>query len=836
MPKIFISIWILFCWCLSTFSQTKIIDLGESKWFFKAADDSVWHKAIVPGTVHTDLLRNQLIPDPFYADNEKNLQWIENKKWVYETRFLLSENDLKFGQIELIFEGLDTYSKVYVNNQLVLESNNMFRKWTVDVKKMSHSGENFLRVEFEPAVEKAKLEENKLVYKLPGNEYVFVRKAAYHFGWDWAPRLISCGIWKNVNLEFRNNFQVNNFQVIQQKLTENDAEIVLKIDYQNFSDQKVRIQAKLEENNQSKEFLLPKGDTSFLLKFNIAQPKLWWCNGLGKANLYHFEVLAFENEHIVFKKNQSFGLRTIELIQKPDSVGSSFYFSLNKKKVFAKGANFVPMHVFLSELKTQDYQKIIDKALDANFNMLRVWGGGIYENEIFYDLCDKNGIMVWQDFMFACAMYPGNEAFLNNVKQEIEEQVIRLRNHPSIVLWCGNNEIDEGWHNWGWQKQLNYSKTDSAKIYTDYQKLFHELIPNVLQAEDKSRPYHPSSPSTGWGRKESLLKGDVHYWGVWWGKQPFEMYKEKVGRFVSEYGFQGIPSPEHFFEFIPNNQMNFSSPAFKNHQKHPTGFETIQQYMERDFKIPTTTENYAYLSQLLQARGMEIAIEAHRKAKPYCMGSLYWQLNDCWPSVSWSSIDFYNNPKAVHYSVKKAFKTYLISVEKKSDYLNFFLISDDQNAQKGIFTREVFQLNGTLIYKDSVSVNIEADTVKLITRFSPKIYENWEKDSSQVLIRTKFKINNKIMAENDFYFCPPKSLTLQKPEVNWEQLNQNQIKISAEKYLAKNVWLQADDIFFSDNSFDLLPGESKIIDFKTNTDILPKKLEVKIKSMFDSLQ
>ncbi|MFN3940327.1 MAG: glycoside hydrolase family 2 protein, partial [Chitinophagales bacterium] len=301
---------------------------------------------------------------------------------------------------------------------------------------------------------------------------------------------------------------------------------------------------------------------------------------------------------------------------------------------------------------------------NANMNMLRIWGGGIYEKDVFYNLCDSLGILVWQDFMFACAMYPGDSAFLSNVKKEITYQVKRLRNHPSIALWCGNNEIDEAWHNWGWQSQYHYNTTEQKEIWSWYENVFHHLIPEVLSQTDTSRNYWPSSPSIGWGHKESLTSGDVHYWGVWWGNQSFEYYNQKVGRFMSEYGFQGMPSYRSFKNFTPLPELRYNSPTLKTHQKHPVGYETIFTYMQREYPVSDNLASSIYLSQLLQARGISIAMEAHRRNRPYCMGSLYWQMNDCWPVTSWSAIDYYGNRKALYYASKKTFAPLALSIVK----------------------------------------------------------------------------------------------------------------------------------------------------------------------------
>ena len=348
----------------------------------------------------------------------------------------------------------------------------------------------------------------------------------------------------------------------------------------------------------------------------LINPKLWNCRGLGKPFLYHAEIELSCRYKLLEKREIAFGVRDIKLVQQPDDKGSSFYFQVNNKPVFIKGANLIPQHSFLPEVKTADYDRIFDAVNENNMNMLRVWGGGAYETDSFYQRCDEQGILVWQDLMFAGGMYPGDTGFLKNVSDEISDQVARLRNHPSIALWCGNNEIEEGWNNWGWQKQYGYSAKDSAAIYANYKKLFLNNIPDQLNRLDAGRVYYPSSPAHGWGRKESLTSGDLHYWGVWWGLEPFEKYNDKVGRFVSEYGFQSFPAGESYSRFLSKESMNLNAAAFKNHQKHPTGFETISKYMEREYLVPSRFKDYAYVTQLLQASAMTTAIGAYRRNKP----------------------------------------------------------------------------------------------------------------------------------------------------------------------------------------------------------------------------
>jgi beta-mannosidase len=813
-----ITLFLIFI-CYSVSAQTSYRNLSIENWTFNKQNEAKKHKATIPGTVHTDLFQNELIPDPFFGTNEKQLQWIENENWEYETYFSLTKSELKNQNIDLEFEGLDTYATIYLNGKVVLEAENMFRKWIISAKSHLKMGTNHLKVVFHSAVQKGKEEAKKLSYTLPEKERVFVRKAQYQFGWDWGPRFVTVGIWKPAQLKFWNSAKIESVKYEQKVLNESVAD--LDFIFTIFAQKSGKYQIKLGQ--KPFPFVLKKGQNVVKVPITIQNPILWWSNGLGVPHQYVFRFSLEQNQQKIEDKQLKIGLRTIELIQEKDQVGTSFYFKLNGKPVFMKGANVVPPDNFLPRVSDSTYFSLVENAKKANMNMLRVWGGGVYFDDVFYEACDANGILVWQDFMFACSMYPGDEKFVKNVKQEVIDNVNRLQNHPSIAIWCGNNENDEGWHNWGWQKQFNYSKADSTQIWNDYKKVFHEMIPQTLDSllPKEKNIYWSSSPSKGWGRKESLTQGDVHYWGVWWGKEPFEMYEKKVGRFVSEYGFQGMPNLQTLQKVMNKEDLNFTSEAFKNHQKHPTGYETINEYMERDYVVPKDFEDYTYVSQLLQARGMKIAIEAHRRAKPYCMGTLYWQLNDCWPVTSWSSLDYYGNWKAFHYQAKRSFEELLLSVAEENDKYKVYLINDNLESFSGKLELELFSFDGKSLWKTSKEIKVEENSstnVHEILKEDLKLF-----DLQQTVL--KVKLNN---VQSQYFFVKPKDLKLSKPNIQIQYIDEFTIEISSD-VLAKNVFLFSEnEVFFEDNYFDLLPNEKRIIK-------LSKPVQnIKIKSLFDT--
>ncbi|HEY8388984.1 MAG TPA: hypothetical protein VIK74_10295, partial [Parasegetibacter sp.] len=544
-------------------AQVKSITIG-SNWQFREQDEARWYPAKVPGEVHLDLLRNKLIPDPFYRDNEKKLQWIEKENWQYQTRFSVPADMLAKKYVELVFDGLDTYADVYLNNELILQANNMFRQWKVDVKdKLKPSG-NHLFIHFWSAQNKAdSFAKADLPYVIPDNPRCYVRKAQYHFGWDWGPKFTTAGIWKPVRVEG------------------------------------------YDQLPEEKAFVPPV---------------------------------------------------KVELVQEPDEKGTSFYFKIDGKPVYMKGANYIPSDAFVTRMTKDEYRKVLMMAKDANMNMLRIWGGGIYEDDYFYELCDSLGIYVWQDFMFAGTMVPGDDDFFANVREEVKYQVKRLRDYKCIVLWCGNNECDEAFFKWGWHSSFRISKEDSLRLWNDYKRLFHDSIPAWLSELDTSRPYITTSPKLHWTVPESIVEGDSHYWGTWWGGEDFEVFETKTGRFISEYGMQAMPNYSSILAITEPQDRYLFSDVLQNHQRAGNGFKKLEGYL-KNYIIDSarinslSVEDYVYLTQCVQYYGFKNMILIHRSFEPYNMGTLLWQMNDCWPVASWSITDYYNRaPKAAWYA------------------------------------------------------------------------------------------------------------------------------------------------------------------------------------------
>lgn len=805
--------------CEETPNET--LSLNED-WQFSEVEKNNWQPAEVPGTVQSDLLRLGEIPDPFLKNNEDSVQWVSERNWQYKKQFSISEEILKRTKHFLKFEGLDTYAEVFLNDSLILSANNAFRSWEVDVSDALKPKNELLVIFKSPDSIEAE-EAKKLGYKLPESNRVFTRKPQYQYGWDWAPVIKTMGIRGDVSLRSYDTARMTDIFLETRSLQDTLAKIVVKIEVDILKEEKLtfKITNKTTGETFSGTLKTNLNKTEHETSFNIKNPKLWWTHNLGEPFLYDIQVELIHNGTILETHSKKLGIRSIELIAEKDSIGESFYFKLNGKPVYMKGANYVPQHMFEAKIDCEKYTKLIDDAVLANMNMLRVWGGGIYEDDYFYELCDEKGILIWQDFMFACAMYPGDAAFLENVKQEAIENIKRLRNHPSIALWCGNNENSEGWRRWGWQDD----KTEEQKqeIWENYYAVFNHILPRAADSLSPKISYWESSPKYGRGDKRYQFEGDAHDWWVWHDGYPFEHFSEEVPRFMSEFGFQSFPSVETIKYATGKDSISLKDPAFASHQKHSRGFQLIEDYMARDFPVPQNAEDYVYMSQLLQAYGITKGIYAQRRAKPYNMGTLYWQLNDCWPAVSWSSIDYLGNWKALHFQAKKAFENVLVSAEEKNDSLRIYVVNDTFETINDLLSLKLMDFDGNVIYeKQLISESAENSSEVL---FSLPL-ETLKFDKRFCALKINF-------GESEYlhYFVKPKELKLKKNKI------ENEIQIENKKtpegfsitlfskVLQKNVFLEADGKgTFEDNYFDLLPNEPKTILFSTESQTAPRIL------------
>lgn len=810
-------------------SKTKIsLDSG---WQFREAGKGDWRAATVPGCVHTDLLANKLIEDPFYRDDEPKLQWIGKTDWEYQTTFDVSPDVLKREHVELVFEGLDTYATVTLNGAQLLEADNMFRTWRVDAKPLLKPGANTLHILFRSPINEILPVMAKIGYQLPASNdqgektSPFTRKAPYQYGWDWGPRFVTSGVWRPVSLEAWDAARVESLRIIQNQLGKDSAQLTAEVEVVSTvaADASVVVENVTDKGASVRQPVkLAAGSNKVAVNFTIRKPRLWWPAGLGDHPLYDIRARLLVGGKDVDDASARIGLRTVELRQQPDADGKSFTFVVNGVPVFAKGANWIPADSFPTRITRERYRQLVESARDANMNMLRVWGGGIYESDDFYELCDEMGIMLWQEFMFACSMYPGDQAFLDNVRAEAVDNVKRLRNHPSIVIWCGNNEVETAWDHWGWKQNL------PASLWDDYKKIFHGVLPEVVAAYDPTRPYWPSSPSSNLeDDPDSQRMGDVHYWAVWHAAAPFTEYEKQHPRFMSEYGFQSFPSIETVNAYTIPSDHDIQSPVMLAHQKHPRGNQLIREYMLREYPEPKDFESFLYVSQVLQAEGIKVGAEHLRRIMPHNMGSLYWQLDDDWPVASWSSIDYYGRWKALQYYARRFYNDLLISPHAEGDRLEFYVVSDRTQPMPAELVVTLYDFDGHALSENRKTVEVAPLASKsyltltedeLLRGHDPKtVFLDCE------LFIGSAKLVEKLVSSNRVFFRPFKELSLPAPHVTTDAAKTHDgftVTLTTDKF-ARDVYLSAEglDGAFTDNYFDLIPGKGFRVEFRARRPI-----------------
>ncbi len=748
-----------FMGCQKAESQNVIEQSLNQGWTLTGDTLSIKMQVDVPSVVQQSLYENGVIPHPYLGTVENQLLWISDHVWDYALRFDVDEGLLEKEFVELVFEGLDTYADISLNGYELISTDNQFREWKVDVKRYLKEKDNLLEVHF-TGYDSVMTDLYEQVLPVLPEKYAVSRKAPYQHGWDWAPKYKNVGIWKPVKLMGWNEVRLEDAYAVTGIADSVHAMLTLHLDVENATDGEYEVIVSTGSTILANRSLsLSKGRHHKVFPVFIQDPQLWWPNEMGEQPLYDFEVVLKKDDRVLDTKKFKTGIRTFEMVDEPDSIGRAFYFKVNGVPMYAKGANYVPEEMIETWINVDNTLKLLKMAKDAHFNMLRVWGGGIYPSDDFFNICDSLGILVWQDFMYAGSMYPFDETFLENARIEAEEQVRRLASHPSLALWCGGNEISEGYYNWGWQQSLGWSEEDDKAVKAGYDRLFEGILPWSVEIYDGSRPYWPSSPSKGWGRPESLTEGDVHYWGVWWGEQPYEMYREKVGRFNSEYGYQSYPDYSTLQKIAQGKALSKDAKVIAAHQKHPRGTRQIDDFIKRYFPNvkPKDFEEYVHLSQLSQAYGMEVAIEAHRTAKPYNMGTLYWQLNDAWPVTSWSSIDYYGNPKVFYERLKTLYAPVLLSLDKK-DY-GVFVTSDLLRDIDGTLTVAVCDLEDLKLdrlkdhpkFEQKVKVEMDANENRKYTVEGLGDYLR-NADLQKVYVKLQLTEGDTLTAERKCYF------------------------------------------------------------------------------------
>lgn len=803
-------------------SQTYVLDKG---WEFSQAGSNEWMSARVPGTVHQDLLDHGRLPDPFYGMNEQKVQWVEKEDWLYRTVFTVTADQLKSDAAWLTFEGLDTYADVYLNGSLLLNADNMFVGHKLAVKDVLREGENRLMIRFRSPVEETAPQWDTDGFNYPAdNDHsekrmsVYTRKAPYSYGWDWGIRLATSGIWRPVKLTFCNGAVIDDFFVRQQEVTEQVAKVDNQLEINNVTSTSKEAQVKVvyaygeQADTLTRTVVLQPGKNSLSMPAWIEKPHLWMPNGWGDPALYTFTATVSVDGKEVASREEAIGLRSIRVVMEDDKDGKSFYFEVNGKPMFAKGSNYIPGDALLPNMTGERYARLFEDIRAANMNMVRVWGGGIYEDDRFYEEADRNGILVWQDFIFACTTYPHDPTFLKRVSEEAVYNMRRLRNHASLAMWCGNNEIYEGMRYWGWKDK--YSPVVWKEMTEGYDVLFRQLLPELVAANDPGRFYMHGSPyEANWGRPESWKIADSHNWGTWYGQKPFESLDTEIPRFMSEYGFQAFPEMKTIRMFASPEDYELESPVMNAHQKASIGNFLIKKTMALYYKVPEKFEDLIYAGLILQGQGMRHGIEAHRRHRPYCMGSLPWQLNDSWPVVSWSSIDYYGNWKAMHYQIRRAFAPVLVDAIKEGNNLSYYIMSDRLTDEELTLNLELMDFNGKVYRKQKVDGLLPANTSKLFYQ-EPVEQALAGRDSATTFMHMVVKSKKgEVLSDEIYYFAHPKDLLLPKTPLQWQVKQKKgycEVTVKADK-LARDIFIEVpvQGVRFSDNFFDLLPGQKK---------------------------
>jgi beta-mannosidase len=631
----------------------------------REAGTTEWLPGQAPGSVHTDLLALGRIPDPFVADNELQVQWVTERDWEYQLTFHASADLLAEAHVFLVCDGLDTLADVRFNGKFLGHAENMFRRYRWDVTEHLVEGDNQVHIVLAALMPhiREKQAEQPLVspsHSIPGGPHL--RKAPCQFGWDWGPKLPPVGVWQDIRLEGYSVARLDDVHLRQHHADDGAVTVSAHVTIERWQDADVKAVLRLTAPGGGTQEValvdLMGHAVSGELEIHVADPQLWWPNGYGEQPLYGVQVALYQDGILRDQRTFQLGLRTLELRQEPDEFGTSFTFVVNGVPVFAKGANWIPADSFPTRISDDYLESLIHSAAQAHMNMLRVWGGGFYEEERFYDLCDRYGILVWQDFIFSCSIYPDDEAFFENVRVEAVENVRRLRHRASLALWCGNNEMEWGWVTWGW------NTPDRKPLKQAYDRMFHHFLPEICAAEDPDRSYWPSSPSSNrpFIDPNGVRTGDTHNWEVWHGNRPFQAYREHNSRFVSEFGFQSLPSLDTIRTYADEADWNMTSYIMEHHQRNAAGNSKIINYMTDHFRMPKDFESLVYLTQLLQAECVRTGVEYWRRNR-CTSGALYWQLNDCWPVASWASLDYYGRWKALHYAARRFYAPVLLSAE-----------------------------------------------------------------------------------------------------------------------------------------------------------------------------
>lgn len=807
-------------------------------WEFSQIGKEEWLPGEVPGGVHTDLLRLGRIPDPFVGENELEVVWVTEADWEYRRSFTPEAALLAQERVYLVCEGLDTLAEVSLNGQPVGETRNMFRPYEWEITSLLRPGENQIAVRFRSPVRY--VQERQAQFALPGVEPAihiqgspYLRKAPSHFGWDWGPMLPPIGIWREIRLEGRSRARLAEVHLRQQH-SQSEARVSAALQAERWGQAPLQAVFRLTSpSGQAWEQAAETGSEALTLEITVPDPELWWPNGMGAQPLYRAEVELRSGEELLERREYSLGLRTLELRQEPDEWGRSFTFFVNGQPLFAKGADWIPADSFPTRVTPEHLENLLSSAAQAHMNMLRVWGGGFYEDEAFYDLCDHYGLLVWQDFMFACHIYPLDDPeFLEELEAEVRAAVTRLRHRACLALWCGNNEMEWMWRIW--RRQPGLSKYRRA-----FERFFFHTLPAWVAEADPDRPYWPSSPSsnTPFKNPNSADQGNMHYWEVWHGRRPFSAYLTQYPRFMTEFGFQSLPPLETVRAFASPEDWDLQGRVLRHRQRSGEGNRLIFTQMNRLFRPPKDFPSLVYLSMVLQAEGIRSGVEHWRRHRERVSGTIFWQLNDCWPAISWSSLDYYGRWKALHYAARRFFAPVLLSAVAGEEQIELHLTNDRLTPFAGRVRWALQSLDGAVVEAGEAAAEAPA-SASVLALGLPVSYR--PKDRKKLALVCELLEGEERLALSVVPLAPDKSMCLEDPQIQVElSISGDELVLEARaRSLARFVelGLEGADVVFSDNYFDLPAGYTRRL-----TCPLPEgwgeaeaRAAIRVRSLFDS--